>query len=130
MDICKTCNIVMATENLMKDSAAVKGYRNKCLDCVSKSRGNSTRIPRGRYEPNRVETRKSFLDEARNVPCLDCNRIFPPCAMDFDHIGEKSFGIMQQYRSRSIQELAAEIAKCEVVCAVCHRIRTYNRRNE
>jgi hypothetical protein len=44
--------------------------------------------------------------------------------MDFDHVrGEKLFGIAVNMNI-SWERLEAEIAKCEIVCANCHRIRT------
>jgi hypothetical protein len=49
--------------------------------------------------------------------------------MDFDHApGTKTFNIGRDRGSRSAHVVAAEIAKCEVVCANCHRIRTHYRR--
>lgn len=46
--------------------------------------------------------------------------------MQFDHINpeEKSFNIGQNAQMRR-SRLAAEIAKCEVVCANCHWERTH-----
>lgn len=51
--------------------------------------------------------------------------------MDFDHRpGEtKLFDICLGYRY-SRKKLDAEIAKCDVVCANCHRDRTYKREME
>ncbi len=49
--------------------------------------------------------------------------------LDLDHISDnKKFGLAD-YRSHTIdiELIKAEIAKCEVVCANCHRIRTYQR---
>jgi hypothetical protein len=46
--------------------------------------------------------------------------------MDFDHIAErgpKRFRLAA-YASRKPETVAAEIAKCDVICANCHRIRT------
>ena len=73
--------------------------------------------------------RKAFLDEIRNVPCTDCGGTFPPVCMDFDHMPGhiKSFGIMNQY-DYSMKRILEEISKCEIVCANCHRIRTFTRR--
>ena len=48
--------------------------------------------------------------------------------MDFDHINptEKLFTIGKVMSSNySEQELLAEMAKCEIVCALCHRYRTF-----
>jgi hypothetical protein len=40
----------------------------------------------------------------------------------------KEFGIADAMRkSMSLRRVMAEIAKCELVCANCHRIRTYLR---
>ncbi|HEX9541925.1 MAG TPA: hypothetical protein VGA04_27600 [Streptosporangiaceae bacterium] len=79
-----------------------------------------------RYRAEQTETVRA----AKSVPCTDCGRRFPPCAMDFDHVrGKKFFNIGRTVaKSRlSTARIMAEIAKCEVVCAVCHRIRTAER---
>ena len=69
----------------------------------------------------------AWLRDLRRVPCLDCGGDFPPHVMDFDHRdpSTKSFPIASGkvlLKSRALLEL--EIAKCDVVCANCHRIRT------
>lgn len=69
-----------------------------------------------------------IIDNAKDVPCLDCGNKFPSCAMDFDHVrGVKEFNVSNP-SGRPIEVVVAEIAKCEVVCACCHRIRTEERR--
>lgn len=62
-------------------------------------------------------------------PCMDCGGSFPPCAMDFDHRPDevKLFGVGQAV-CRSWKKVLAEIAKCDLICANCHRIRTKERR--
>lgn len=63
--------------------------------------------------------------------CTDCGGHFHTEAMEFDHIGvDKTFEIstaVSQGRV-SVATLEAELEKCEVVCANCHRVRTYERR--
>jgi hypothetical protein len=44
--------------------------------------------------------------------------------LEFDHLEEKSFNIAMGLRDRSWEALVAEIAKCDVACANCHRRRT------
>ena len=60
--------------------------------------------------------------------CVDCGYNEHPAALDFDHMPgtEKLFNIGQE-KHRALDQLLAEIAKCELVCANCHRIRTVSR---
>lgn len=55
--------------------------------------------------------------------CKDCGYNEYACALDFDHLGDKSFEI-GSYITASLKLLWNEIAKCDVVCAICHRVRT------
>lgn len=49
--------------------------------------------------------------------------------MQFDHVrGQKKTNVAMMVKTgRPISTIAAEIAKCEVVCANCHAIRTFER---
>ena len=70
--------------------------------------------------------KRAFIYEAKNRPCADCKVSYPPYVMDFDHVrGEKEFGIGDNIINVSWERLIAEVAKCDVVCANCHRIRTW-----
>jgi hypothetical protein len=61
--------------------------------------------------------------------CVDCGYREHAVALDFDHsLGKKTAGVSALVKSAcdwSIVE--AEMAKCEVVCANCHRVRTKTR---
>ena len=71
-----------------------------------------------------------ILDRLRDVPCADCQGRFPPCAMDFDHQDPrtKNQGVTRMVGRAGISRILAEAAKCDIVCANCHRLRTYLRR--
>jgi hypothetical protein len=75
--------------------------------------------------------RRKFIQDIKSVPCSDCGGTFPPECMDFDHLEgeEKSFCIGEITKSNK-GTLLAEIAKCDIVCANCHRIRTSRRLRE
>lgn len=85
--------------------------------------------------PARVRSRKhmrqkaAWLAEQKAKPCMDCGGTFPSECMQFDHRpGEmKSFNISMRARSTHARVLA-EIAKCDLVCANCHAIRTAQRK--
>jgi hypothetical protein len=52
--------------------------------------------------------------------------------MDFDHrAGEAKVAVVTEVIGRSgLARIFAEVAKCDIVCANCHRRRTYERRSE
>ena len=83
------------------------------------------------YLEQRNRERREAIDKIKEVPCADCKQVFPPACMDFDHLdgNEKLFDIGRG-RLKPWNVLMAEIAKCEVVCANCHRLRTEARRHE
>ena len=56
--------------------------------------------------------------------CADCGYCAHHAALDFDHIDEKQINVCN---AKSVQQATAEIARCEVVCANCHRVRTFER---
>ena len=60
----------------------------------------------------------------RHSGCVDCGEA-DPVVLDFDHVGEKRGSVprLAQF-GHSLATLEAEIAKCEVRCGNCHRIRT------
>jgi hypothetical protein len=67
-------------------------------------------------------------DAAKNQPCADCQKLYPPYVMQFDHVrGRKAFTISSKGMEVSRARLLAEIAKCDVVCANCHAERTHRR---
>jgi len=97
-----------------------------------------------RYRRNRYKTSGCWRDEGpkaralklwyadiKSNPCRDCGRTFPVVCMDFDHrdgsVKLYNVGSMvaHHYNRGLIEE---EIAKCDLVCANCHRIRTAERR--
>jgi hypothetical protein len=71
-----------------------------------------------------VRERMGFLvDVFRRNPCVDCGEA-DPLVLEFDHLEKKLFNIAEALPERSWSSILAEMAKCEVVCANCHRRRT------
>lgn len=79
-----------------------------------------------RTREHRKNLRKFIIEFKTGKPCMDCGKSFPPCAMDFDHQADKVASIANAVaRGFSIERLLVEIKKCELVCANCHRVRTF-----
>lgn len=62
---------------------------------------------------------------------MDCGGIFHPCQMHFDHRDpeektSKYSSPAQMYQSKW-GKIEIELAKCDLVCANCHALRTYLR---
>ena len=109
-------------------------YTAGCPECQAYAREKARRWRANKGEQHRkyMETRRrngiAFLALLKDVPCLDCNNRYPHYVMEFDHVrGQKQFTISQHPRD-SHKTLLAEVKKCDIVCANCHRIRTHNRR--
>ena len=79
--------------------------------------------------------RRRILAEVRRIktenPCVDCLLFWPYYVMQFDHLPEfpKVDKINRLVYTSSYLVVMTEIAKCELVCANCHHIRTYERQN-
>lgn len=79
----------------------------------------------------RGEMLRALVQHEKSKPCFDCGRVYPFYVMDFDHKPghEKEMAVSKLlYAKPPIAKLMAEIAKCDLVCANCHRERTYKRK--
>ena len=108
---------------------------NQCKPCTREiSRGYRERN-RDKYNAKQREGQRERTDKINAIKlksgCVDCGYKEHPEALEFDHLPEyeKMFNIGEVKRL-SWERIEAEIAKCEVVCANCHRVRTFNRRKE
>jgi protein-arginine kinase activator protein McsA len=112
--------------------------RQKYLSDVTKHRQMALTLypSRPKGESKRLQRKRSrerialFVIELKNAPCVDCGNRFHHAAMDFDHLPgfEKRASVSrlaEQVKSKSV--ILAEVAKCDLVCANCHRVRTYDR---
>lgn len=96
---------------------------------ISQRRWQIENRPRtARWHRERRRERRAFIQKYKSHPCADCGGVFDPVCMDFDHRpGEtKRFSIAESLNS-PLAEIMDEIAKCDVVCANCHRLRTHSR---
>lgn len=59
--------------------------------------------------------------------CMDCGYRAHPAALEFDHARDTKSITLSQCSERYWSVVEHEVAKCDVVCANCHRIRTANR---
>lgn len=69
----------------------------------------------------RAKIRDKLQALKESIGCQLCPETDPVC-LDFNHLGEKKDNISDMARAGySWQEIVDEIAKCQLLCANCHR---------
>lgn len=131
MKTCGRCGKQKELKDFRKESTAASGRGATCSRCIANAEQkryhqNGGREKRQVRRKELAADRRAQIETLKDVPCADCGHRFPPVCMDFDHIaGEKINSISEMFhRACSWESIEAEIAKCEVVCSNCHRIRT------
>jgi hypothetical protein len=104
----------------------VPGHNGKCVTPETWKRMNDQSVL---YHRSRTASRRDALDQYKlERGCVDCGYRKDPIALDFDH-REPSLKTanLSEMLHHSWSKVLAEIAKCDVRCANCHRIRTFGR---
>lgn len=86
-----------------------------------------------RLRPTRNKRLLAFrhkINALKAAPCTDCHACFHHAAMDFDHVRGEKYKVVSAMWSYSWERVLAEVAKCDLVCANCHRLRTQGRLEE
>lgn len=109
------CHCLCYILKMIKGAAQRKHYLLHKEDYIKRNQANKAKM-------------REYLDSKKEAPCMDCGKSFPPCVMDFDHRdpSTKKYRVSQLllYGKRIVDE---EIAKCDLICSNCHRIRTHMR---
>jgi hypothetical protein len=73
--------------------------------------------------------RQPYIDAARATGCVDCGWKDVPQALEFDHVhGPRRFSVPGA-GGATLEVFLAEMAKCEVRCPTCHRLRHMKERS-
>jgi hypothetical protein len=85
---------------------------------------------KARYSRKKIKIKeiKEIVRSIKCSPCSDCKVSHPHWRLEFDHArGVKKYDISNAARVNSRSVLRQELAKCDLVCANCHKDRTYLR---
>jgi hypothetical protein len=123
--VCANCHRLRTYAAFMDGTLRPPGFRRKTEPAATPE------LQRRRVAWRERRTAgQQFLERLRELPCADCGRRYPPCVMEFDHRdpSEKSYLVSQMPGRVAFRRILEEIAKCDIVCANCHRKRTHLRR--
>ena len=134
--VCEQCEQTFQSKRPAKFCSATcrnrsRGPRPYNAEQSRRQRDNRNASPTYRARTNandrqRTAAIKTWLNDYKlSHGCVDCGYDTHAAALDFDHVrGEKTLNISS---AKSIAQAQSEIAKCEVVCANCHRVRSFAR---
>lgn len=87
----------------------------------------SAHDPGGHYQKGFRKRRRELLQMLKSGPCQKCGVDYPHYVKDFHHRdGSPVFRISgNKALHRSLESVLSEIAKCDLLCANCHRELTF-----
>lgn len=129
---CTRCSTGKPLDQFGRNRTTKDGLQRWCKECLNGYTRQWARDnpEKARAKSNRTrDVRRAVVRKAKAVPCMDCRVQYPSPVMEFDHRPGvvKLFTIGPSAAHVTMAALEAEIAKCDVVCANCHRIRTWTR---
>lgn len=138
MRVCKSCGFPKSLLDFGADSHLKTGRKGSCLVCVNtyaRKLYDSTRSKHRKkghdsvlYFSQRVKAHKEFLNSLKDGKlCADCGSSFPPVCLDFDHVVSGKRYSLSQMSNHRRDLVLEELSRCELVCCVCHRVRTKER---
>jgi hypothetical protein len=124
---CSTCALWKPLDAFNKLSRAKDGRQWSCRACnaawhaENKERHNA--LIHARRDRLRVANQERLFRYLDDHPCVDCGED-DILVLEFDHLRDKRAAVTQMPGSHEWSAIEAEIEKCDVVCANCHRRRT------
>ncbi len=136
---CVKCGIKKPLSSFNRRTDAADGLQYWCIPCsriatkrccdklIDDPRGTNTKCT---YRSARFKKIFDWYKQLKeSIPCADCGIFFPYYVTDFDHRDSskksKPVSTMLTYGKNIVSK---EIAKCDLVCANCHRVRTMKRK--
>lgn len=127
---CHKCKTTKSVNEFGRNKSRADGLQSQCKACkkaTQKSWYERNKKAQAARRRKQKERGRAYIRSLKKSPCVDCDNTYPYYVMDFDHLGDKSFALAN-VNGQSIETIKQELAKCELVCANCHRVRTHNRR--
>ena len=127
---CSGCQNFLDLSHFNRNRTARDGRQAYCRSCFAAWHQRNKAIHNAQIHARNKRVQKRMQDQLleylRVHPCVDCGEE-DVLVLEFDHLRDKTANIAYLIRCGSWDRVVDEIAKCEVVCANCHRRRTLRR---
>lgn len=129
MKKCNRCGETKPPSDFRKRTKSKDGLQAWCRQCAQERHTKYYADNKDKWSLNeekmRVKARKYIL-ELFKTGCVDCGTV-DPRVLTFDHTSNNKRTNVSNLMKNGLNVLKAEIAKCQIVCANCHLIRTSER---
>jgi len=130
--LCKDCSVEVQRKGRCKPCGKIyaqvwdRAYSKRHTKALKETAQGLAQLKKSRDK--RRARHRLLIFEEKNKPCVDCGKTYHHSLMDFDHRPDeiKKFAVASM-KIQSIKLISIEIAKCDLVCCLCHRRRTWNR---
>src|SRR2546425_1354527 len=136
MRACTKCGVVKPLEAFPPVRRGEPRLQTWCRTCFadygaryySEHRETARARLRANFLAARAENKRQLIEYLQAHPCIDCGET-DIIVLEFDHVRDKRDNIATLVSSsRTWPRILAEVQKCEVRCANCHRLKTAQRR--
>lgn len=129
---CPKCESTLDVDLFGPNKSRSDGLQPACKECMKAYRRahyhNNKQPYLDRARALEIELKAIVAEIKKDVSCANCGIKYPgePWLMEFDHRDQedKEAIIGKIIKSGNKAKLLAEIAKCDILCVVCHRRRT------
>ena len=123
---CRRCGNVLNVENFNKNKAKKDGLNSFCRQCskdyLKEHYKRNKRYYIDKAEKHKKKTRLSRLDILKDKACLHCGEADPD-VLEFHHRNptDKYKNVSTLFSKGWSRKVVEEMAKCDILCANCHR---------
>jgi hypothetical protein len=127
--VCSQCGLEKDEEEFPLRNHFTKRRQSYCLDCKSKMHASwyerNKDYQKANAKKHRIESRTAAKEYIWNYllthPCISCDET-DPVVLEFHHRHGKDKAVTEMASAGyPISRIQAEIDKCDVLCANCHR---------
>ena len=123
--------LIYNIDKLIQEINKCDVYCAICRKIVETEEAIKQRDPSKLSKKRKRRLLRDLVSGIKNKPCVDCGKIFPPYAMELDHVsGKKEKAVCKMINENyDVDKIKDEVGKTEVRCLICHRIKTKERRD-